>query len=51
MNTVLAYLKSGGLTEKAHVIEETFKNHSDKVANKLNNVLTGKKSKENIIPS
>ena len=46
----MAYLKSAGLTEKANVIEQTFKNHSDKVAVKLNNVLENKKTKENIIP-
>ena len=46
----MAYLKSAGLTEKANVIEQTFKNHSDKVAVKLNNVLENKNSKENRIP-
>ena len=49
-NTLVAYLKSVCLTEKANVIEQTYKNHSDKVAVKLNNVLENKKTKENIIP-
>ena len=44
----MAFLKSGGLSEKANVIEQTFKN--DKVAEKLNNVLQNKKTKKDIIP-
>ena len=47
METILAYLKSGKLNEKANVIEQTYYNHSDKVANKLDKILKGQY--ENII--
>ena len=46
----MASLKAGGLTEKANVIEKTFKSQGDKLATKLNNVVENKKTKENIIP-
>ena len=49
MNTILTYLKSVKLTEKANVIEQTYYKHSDKVANLLNDVLEGKKNDRNII--
>ena len=50
LNTLLASLKADGKTEKANVIEKTFKSQSDKLAKKLNNVIENKKKKENIIP-
>ena len=50
LNTLLASLKADGMTEKANVIEKTFKSQSDKLAKKLNNVIENKKKKENIIP-
>ena len=49
MNTILTYLKSVKLTEKANVIEQTYYKHSDKVANLLNDVLEGKKNDRTII--
>ena len=39
METILAYLKSGNLSEKANVIEQIYYNKSDKVADKLDKVL------------
>ena len=50
LNTLLASLKAGGMTEKANVIEKTFKSQSDKLPIKLNNIVENKKTKENIIP-
>ena len=51
MDTCLAYLKGGNLKEKANVIEKTWYNPSDKVADLLNTILECKKNEKNIISS
>ena len=49
LDTVVGSLRSSGLIEKANVIQKVFENHSDIYAIKLNNIIEGKKDKNNEI--